>query len=487
VVVAPAHAVREVAAAGCEAEIARHGERRARRRGWKHRLFQDTRQGGWRDLIASLLAAPVTLAVLAGKVLAPASVGRSARALARTFDGEARTRAAFVAEAAAGEATATKPDDDALLAGFTDLEQAERVYAFLRMIGLVEPSQRFAPLVVIVGHGSHSLNNPHRSAYDCGACGGKHGGPNARVFAAMANRPSVRSLLAERGLSIPATTRFVGAEHDTCDDTFTFFDRDQLDAAAQANLLRLERQLAEAGRRHAEERCRRFASAPRGADPQRAQRHAAARADDFAQARPELGHVTNAAAIIGRRTMTRGAYFDRRSFLISYDPTLDADGRILEGILLAAGPVGAGISLEYYFSTVNNEALGCNSKVTHNLAGLIGVMEGTQSDLRTGLPRQMIEIHEPMRLLIVCESTPAILDAILARQAALRELVGNAWVQLAVQDPDCGALHVFDAPQGWHEWRADPTQPPTPLIKRSHDWFAGQMEHLPPALLEPCP
>jgi uncharacterized protein YbcC (UPF0753/DUF2309 family) len=103
--------------------------------------------------------------------------------------------------------------------------------------------------------------------------------------------------------------------------------------------------------------------------------------------------------------MSRGAFFDRRVFLISYDPLPDVDGRVLEATLLAAGPVGAGINLEYYFSTVNNEGFGCGSKVMHNLAGLFGVMQGASSDLRTGLPLQMVEIHEPMRLLVIVEQT----------------------------------------------------------------------------------
>ena len=68
---------------------------------------------------------------------------------------------------------------------------------FLRMIGLAGD---FAPLVLVLGHGSGSRNNPHLSAYDCGACSGRHGGPNARALVAMANRPEVRARLAGRGL-----------------------------------------------------------------------------------------------------------------------------------------------------------------------------------------------------------------------------------------------------------------------------------------------
>ena len=73
-------------------------------------------------------------------------------------------------------------------------------------------------------------------------------------------------------------------------------------------------------------------------------------------------------------------------FLVSYDPTIDPDASILERILAAVGPVGAGISLEYFFSSVDNERYGCGTKLPHNVTGLIGVMNGHLSDLRTGLP-----------------------------------------------------------------------------------------------------
>ncbi|HEX6734255.1 MAG TPA: putative inorganic carbon transporter subunit DabA, partial [Azonexus sp.] len=176
----------------------------------------------------------------------------------------------------------------------------------------------------------------------------------------------------------------------------------------------------------------------------------------------------------------RGLFLDRRVFLISYDPTNDEGGSIVEGILLAAGPVGAGIALEYYFSSVDNERFGCGSKVTHNLTGLFGVMEGADSDLRTGLPWQMVEIHEPMRLLVVVEQTPAVLEAIVARQPALQELIGNAWIVVASCDPDSGALQRYCPRRGWLPWAGRAV---LPQVARSADWFAGEAGPLPPALL----
>jgi len=475
VVVTPAHEVLERAAEGAD------GRPRQRGRWLAGRLSRLFHQGLRRHLLSSLVlidvAAPAVLLNLAAKIIDPLWQARATDRVRRALVPELATRLHLDAPADSPAATPERPR-----LGFTDPEQADRVTAFLRIIGL---TSGFAPLVVIAGHGSQSQNNPHLAAYDCGACSGRHGGPNARAFAAMANRPAVRELVARRGIEIPADTWFLGSEHNTCDEDWLWFDRDLLPAALDGPLQALQADLTEALQRSAHERCRRLASAPRDPVGTTALRHMQARATDFSQARPELGHATNAAALIGRRAVTRGCFLDRRVFLISYDPTIDADGTILEGILLAAGPVGAGINLEYYFSTVDNDRFGCGTKVPHNVTGLFAVMEGSCSDLRTGLPRQMIEIHEAMRLQVIVEARRETLTAIYQRQPPLRELIGNGWILLSAVDPDSGALSVFEPEHGFRPWQPDPAE--LPRVARSADWYRGHSGPLPPALIDPGP
>jgi uncharacterized protein YbcC (UPF0753/DUF2309 family) len=203
---------------------------------------------------------------------------------------------------------------------------------------------------------------------------------------------------------------------------------------------------------------------------------------DLSQARPELGHATNAVAVVGRRELTRGLFLDRRSFLVSYDPTLDQDSEVLERILAAVVPVGAGINLEYYFSTVDPDRWGAGTKLPHNLAALLGVQEGVSGDLRTGLPRQMTEIHEPVRLLCVVEATPEALLHVAGRKPEVLELVGNEWVRLVSLDPETRAMHVFE--DGAFV-RYEPDSIALPVHHRSEESYAGRMGSIPPAKITP--
>ena len=473
VVVTPAHEVREAARTGTELQLALHN----RRRDLRSRLMAGYHEVR-RNLLSSALLinalAPGALLTLIGKIFFPVEQAQWVAAVDAAVVPAVPTEVAITA--AANDNAPATPQQPRL--GFTDREQADRVAALLRNIGL---TSQFAPLVALMGHGSISQNNPHLAAYDCGACSGRHGGPNARAFAAMANRPAVRALLAERGIHIPADSWFLGAEHNTCDEQISIFDRGDLPPTLEPALLALQQILDQACALSAHERCRRFASAPRDPSPIQALRHVVERSRDFSQARPELGHATNAAALVGRRSMSQGVFLDRRAFLVSYDPTQDPDGMLLENILLAVGPVGAGINLEYYFSTVNNERLGCGTKLPHNVTGLFAVMEGASSDLRTGLPKQMIEIHEPLRLQVVVEARTEILAGIYQRQPALQELIGNEWITLIAKEPDSGQFSMFDPARGFVPW-TEPVQP-LPECACSGDWYRGHIEPLPPALI----
>jgi uncharacterized protein YbcC (UPF0753/DUF2309 family) len=287
-------------------------------------------------------------------------------------------------------------------------------------------------------------------------------------------------MLAGRGLHIPVSTWFLGAYHNTCDDSMTYYDEDLVPVRLRVELRAIQDAMAEACRLDAHERCRRFESSSTRISVSRALDHARVHAANLAEPRPEYGHATNAVCIVGRRERTRGLFLDRRAFLVSYDPTQDPGGAILESLLLSVGPVGAGINLEYYFSFVDPVGYGCGTKLPHNITGLIGVMDGYGSDLRPGLPWQMVEIHEPVRLLNIVEARPALLEKILEAQPGLRRLIGNGWIQVVAWDPDSHALFEFH--QGSFR-RYRPEESAIPIVERSIGHYQGRREHLGPALV----
>jgi hypothetical protein len=361
--------------------------------------------------------------------------------------------------------------------GFTVREMADIVRRVIDDIGVRD---RLAPLVLVIGHGSISLNNPHESAHDCGACGGGRGGPNARAFAQMANDPRVRQLLAAEGLSIAAATWFVGAQRNTCNNEVTFFDEDLVPETSRRLFERAVGAIETTRRREAHERCRRFDGVPRWYPPPAALAHVQGRADDLAQPRPEYGHATNAFCVLGRRIRTRGLFLDRRAFLVSYDPSQDDDGAILARIMAAVVPVVAGISLEYYFSYVDPTGYGCGTKLPHNVTSLLGVMDGAQSDLRTGLPWQMVEIHEPTRLALVVESPRDRLQRVVEANPAIERLVGHRWIWLACLDPESGALWELSAAG----FVAHTTEHALAVVEgESAAWYQGKRGFLPPVAI----
>ncbi|MGQ3131712.1 MAG: YbcC family protein [Flavobacteriales bacterium] len=328
-----------------------------------------------------------------------------------------------------------------LQVGFTVEEMADRVEQLLKSTGLVCD---FAPLVYVIGHGASSVNNTHYAGYDCGACGGRPGSVNARVFAFMANHAGVRRILRGKGVYIPESTQFIGALHDTTRDEIEYFDEDVLHATNGILHARNALLFEQALDRNAAERAARFPLLNRkGLSEKEIHRKVKRRAVSLFEPRPELNHATNALCIIGRRESTEHLFLNRRSFMHSYDYRTDSEGKFLAGALAAATPVAGGINLEYYFSRVDPSRFGAGSKLSHNVMGLIGVANGTDGDLRTGLPVQMTELHEPMRLLMVIEQFPDIISKTLSGSPDLYEWFANSWIHLVALEPGSKKLYLF--------------------------------------------
>jgi uncharacterized protein YbcC (UPF0753/DUF2309 family) len=327
-----------------------------------------------------------------------------------------------------------------LQVGFTAVEMADRVEGLFKSIGLVK---NFAEIVYVIGHGASSVNNPHYAAYDCGACSGRAGSVNARVICYMANHSEVRSLLHERGIVIPETTQFVGGLHDTTRDDIDFFDANTLSEVNQKSHKANLNAFASALDFNAKERSRRFEHVNTKRDIFQVHDAMRKRSVSLFEPRPELNHATNALCIVGRRNLSDHLFMDRRAFLNSYDYEIDPDGKYLFGILRAAAPVCGGINLEYYFSRVDNQKLGAGSKLPHNVMGLFGVANGIDGDLRPGLPSQMIEVHEPVRLLIIVEHFSDVVLKTIQRSPETYEWFKNEWVNLVIVNPLTHELSVF--------------------------------------------
>lgn len=443
------------------------GQKRAQRR---RRLGQLTHQvhsgsrtliGGW---LTGIFGAVATVPLVA-RILAPKLTAKIRKSFG-SFVSSPPTELHL-------ERSTPEPGSGPEAQGYSLDEMAAIVLRILQDIGLVND---MPPIVLMVGHGSSSLNNPHESAYSCGACSGGRGGPNARAFAMMANDPRVRQRVSQRGLVIPDEVRFLGAYHNTCTDGVEYFDLDLLPRSHRDLFRRIESSMNEARARNAHERSRRFELAPVDMTPKEALRHVEERAEDLSQARPEYNHATNAMAVVGRRSWTRGLFMDRRTFVTSYDYRIDDEkDSILTRILQAAIPVCAGISLEYYFSTVDPEGYGCGSKLPHNVASMLGVMTGAASDLRPGLSQQMVEIHEPMRILFVVETTPEKMQAIIEANPVIAALVEGEWVQLAVIDAENSAVRLYH--DGSFQLVTLESND-LPWVESSIDWYRGQPNHL---------
>ena len=324
--------------------------------------------------------------------------------------------------------------------GFSISQASDRMEALLKSIGL---TKHFADIVYIIGHGASSANNPHYSAYDCGACCGRPGSVNARVAAQMLNNKEVRMELNKRGIVIPELTQFVGALHDTTRDAIYYYDVHLLNEKNKIQHVNCNQIFNKALDLNSRERSRRLESINSNRSAKKIHQDIIKRSVSLFEPRPELNHATNTICIVGRRNLSDHLFLDRRSFMNSYDYQIDPDGKYLFGILKAVAPVCGGINLEYFFSRVDKQKLGAGSKLPHNVMGLIGVANGYDGDLRPGLPIQMTEMHDPLRLLVIVEHFPDVVLKTIQSNDATYEWFKNEWINLVAVHPETNEQFIF--------------------------------------------
>ena len=318
--------------------------------------------------------------------------------------------------------------------GGDPLSDAEKVTLVENMLRGMSLTGGFAPLLVFVGHGSHTDNNPNQAGLDCGACGGQSGGVNARLAARLVNEPQIRAGLAARGIRIPDYTWAVAAEHCTATDKVTIADRHLIPDSHVHKLADLEAGFEKAGVRVRKERATPLKLNGLGDDQLKEAMETRTR--DWSEVRPEWGLANNAAIIFARRTRTRGRNLSGRVFLHDYDPALDADGSLLEELLAAPMIVANWINLQYFASVTVPDVYGSGNKLLHSVVGgNVGVVEGNGSHLRIGLPLQSVHDgtfwrHEPVRLTVLIDAPAQRIESVIHCQPDVAALVQNQWVCL---------------------------------------------------------
>lgn len=332
----------------------------------------------------------------------------------------------------------------------TGMTLEQRVAAAAGALKAMSLTDNFARIVLLAGHGSTTVNNPHATGLDCGACGGHTGEANVRVAVRILNDPAVRTKLKEQGIVIPDDTVFVAALHDTTTDDITIFDKHMIPASHADDLKRLEADLAAAGRLARAERAA-LLKIDRKADIDRQVRQ---RSKDWSQVRPEWGLAGCAAFIAAPRDRTAGIKLDGRSFLHSYTWQQDSDFSVLELIMTAPMIVASWINLQYYGSTVDNRLFGSGNKTLHNVVGTLGVLEGNAGDLRVGLPWQSVHdganyVHEPMRLHVLIEAPISAMTAIIAKHEQVQQLLDNGWLYLFALDDRGVVTHKYAGNLQW--------------------------------------
>ena len=331
----------------------------------------------------------------------------------------------------------------------TGIPPADRLKMATSALKAMSLTDNFARIVLITGHGASTVNNPHATGLDCGACGGNSGEANAKVAIAVLNDPAVRAGLAEADINVPESTIFVAALHDTTTDKVTIFNTEQIPPSHKQDIEELTYSLRVATESARKERAVRM-NVTNGDVSQQVYN----RSRDWSQVRPEWGLAGCSSFIVAPRSRTEKLNFGGKAFMHSYNWEKDAGFGVLELIMTAPMVVTSWINLQYYASTVDNKKFGSGNKTLHNVVGGLGVLEGFAGDLRVGLPWQSVHDgtnfqHEPQRLNVIIEAPVDEMSKILAKHESVRHLCDNQWIFLFAMNDEGKVQYKYIGDLEW--------------------------------------
>lgn len=285
----------------------------------------------------------------------------------------------------------------------------------------------FPSYIIITGHGSLTVNNPHQAGLACGACSGQSGALSAMFACQLLNELETRKQLAQIGISLPAETKFIPAMHETVTDEIIFLEKENIDKSYMQKISNLIKKASLENRKEKDRLMGLNSESPY------------VRSKDWAEVFPEAGLAGCASFIIANRSRSKNTNLDGRSFLNSYNWKKDSEFKTLELLLTAPAVVASWINLQYYASSTNPDVYGAGNKLLHNVTGNIGVFEGNHWNLKSGLPLQSVFdgkkfVHKPIRLQIIVEAPREEIDKILNKHSSIGDLVKNEWVYLIQWD-----------------------------------------------------
>jgi uncharacterized protein YbcC (UPF0753/DUF2309 family) len=310
---------------------------------------------------------------------------------------------------------------------YQQIERSKRLSYAKNFLTALHCRNKLPPFVIICGHGSSTLNNLFAAKLQCGACGNYRGSNNARLMAQILNDRHVQhDLLTDEKLCLKDTV-FIAAEHDTTDDSITFYDIPQA-LKAHPIWLRITNDLQRVSRQNYDKRAQLL----------RTQRLSPYH---WAAVRPEWGLAGHQAFLIGPHWWGAHLLQSGQAFSHSYNDRDDNDGAVLAGIFQGPLTVAFLLSMPYLLGSFDSALFAAGNKMLHQLSVGSMVMQGCGSDFLIGLPEQAIHIqsgklyHRPQRLMLLVYSSRYKVRKVLLSQPSLLAKIVNGWLRMMVYDP----------------------------------------------------